>query len=85
MDYIFTGWFSDLGDYSRDRNRDHDIENDDFGEFVGRSDLFDDFFVNYGFFMRIILIYSVLFATLIEQIELIVGFFSNLGSNSVIN
>ena len=82
---MFGRWFSDHGDYGRDRDRDHDIENDGFDGFVGRSDLFDDFLVNYSFFMRIMLIYSVLFGTLIEQIELILGFICSLWPNSVIN
>jgi len=43
LDHIFCGWFNDLGDYGRDRDRDHGIDNDDFRGFVGRTDLFDDF------------------------------------------
>jgi hypothetical protein len=30
-------------DYVRDRDRDHDIDNNGLGGFVGRSNLFDDF------------------------------------------
>jgi hypothetical protein len=35
--------FGDRGDYVRNRDRDHDVENDGFRGFVSHTDLFDEF------------------------------------------
>lgn len=43
MDHILVDDFGDHGDYARDHDKEHYIDNDGFREFAGHSDLFDDF------------------------------------------
>ena len=59
--YVGLWGCGDRSDYVRNRDIDHDIDNDGFHVFVGRSELCDDFLTSIAFFMLIIQFNSVLF------------------------
>jgi hypothetical protein len=53
-------WISYFADIFGDLDREHEIDNGGLCGFIGRSDLFDDFFTHYSHFMLINLFNSVL-------------------------
>jgi hypothetical protein len=53
----------------RDRNRDHDINNDDFRGFVGRSDLFDDFLLIESFLCDLFDLFRYYLALLFNKLN----------------